>query len=259
MVQLVHCIGSSSAVLSLRLIVGNFRELHHNGMGKENARRIAATRSSVERLAAIDDLTACMAHFTLAQRRHIYMLYKEALFEGGRSGEAANGRDSFVLESGVSAVRSRGNPNHVNTAAITRNMTGPGQNPSRAKKLRRVGCRLDVLVNKFGRGVLGLLDKKLTYEMILKVTDQVFIEFVAVIDRFEGDQIRLISERACPIVDMLFDDGERNYANVFQLENLEDDLTINQASRCSLTLAMMLLPQPEVDDNMDTNKSLSSD
>ncbi|TKA83392.1 hypothetical protein B0A55_01001 [Friedmanniomyces simplex] len=259
MVQLIQCIGSSSAVLSLRIIVGNFRVLLQNGMGKENARRIATTRSTVERLAAIDDLTACMAHFTLAQRMHIYMLYKEALFEGNQNGEAANGRDSFVLESGVSTVRSRGNPNHVKTAAITRNMTVQGQNLSRAKKLRRVGCRLDVLVNKFGRGVLGLLDEKLTYEMILKVTDQVFIEFVAVIDRFEGDQIRLISERACPIVDMLFDDGEKNHATVFQLENLEDDLTIHQASRCSLTLAMMLLPQPEVDGNMDTNKSLSSD
>lgn len=160
MAQLVQCIGSSSAVLSLRLIVGNFRVLLHKGMGKENARRIAATRSTVERLAAIDDLTACMAHYTLAQRMHIYMLYKEALFEGNQSGEAANGRDSFVLESGVSTVRSRGNPNHVNTAAITRVMTGPGQNPSRAKKLRRVGCRLDVLVNKFGRGVLGLLGRE---------------------------------------------------------------------------------------------------
>ncbi|KAK0247025.1 hypothetical protein LTS09_017831 [Friedmanniomyces endolithicus] len=245
MAQLVQCIGSSSAVLSLRLIVGNFRVLLHKGMGKENARRIAATRSTVERLAAIDDLTACMAHYTLAQRMHIYMLYKEALFEGNQSGEAANGRDSFVLESGVSTVRSRGNPNHVNTAAITRVMTGPGQNPSRAKKLRRVGCRLDVLVNKFGRGVLGLLGREADLR-------NVFIESVAVIDRFEVDQIRLISERACPIVDMLFDDGERNHATVFQLENLEDDLTIHQASRCSLTLAMMLLPQPEVDGNMDT-------
>ncbi|KAK1808395.1 hypothetical protein LTR12_017244 [Friedmanniomyces endolithicus] len=245
MAQLVQCIGSSSAVLSLRLIVGNFRVLLHKGMGKENARRIAATRSTVERLAAIDDLTACMAHYTLAQRMHIYMLYKEALFEGNQSGEAANGRDSFVLESGVSTVRSRGNPNHVNTAAITRVMTGPGQNPSRAKKLRRVGCRLDVLVNKFGRGVLGLLGREADLR-------NVFIESVAVIDRFEVDQILLISERACPIVDMLFDDGERNHATVFQLENLEDDLTIHQASRCSLTLAMMLLPQPEVDGNMDT-------
>ncbi|KAK6375955.1 hypothetical protein LTR81_027871 [Elasticomyces elasticus] len=251
MVRFVLCIGSSSAVLPLRLVVGNFRELHHYGMGKANATRIAATRSSIELLAAIDDLSACMAHFTLAQRMHIYMLYKEALSEGGQSGEATNGRESFILESGASAVRSRGNPNHVKTAAITRNMTGPGQSISRAKKLRRVGCRLDVLVNNFGRGILALLDENLTYEMILKVTDRVFIEFVAVIDRFEGDQIRLISQRACPIVDMLFDDGERDHATVFHLENLEDDLTINRASRCSLDLAMMLLPQPQMDGNMD--------
>ncbi|KAK3117442.1 hypothetical protein LTR53_001207 [Teratosphaeriaceae sp. CCFEE 6253] len=214
LVQLIQCIGSSSAVLSLRLIVGNFRQLRFNGMGKENAMRIATTRSSADRLAAIDDLSACMAHFTLAQRMHIYMLYKEARSEGGRSGEPVNGRDPFVLESGVSYVRSPGNPNHLETAAITRNMTAPGQSPNRAKKLRRVGHRLDVLVAKFGRGMLALLDEKLTHEMILKVTDQVFLDFAAVIDSFEGDRIRLISERASPIVDMLFDDGDKNHATV---------------------------------------------
>lgn len=145
--------------------MGNFRELHLNGMGKANAMRIATIRPNAERLAAIDDLSACMAHFTLAQRMHIYMLYKEALFEGGQGGKAANGRDPFILESGVTSVRSRGNPNHLQTAAITRSMTAPGRNPARAKQLRRVGRRLDVLVEKFGRGVLALLDEKLTHEM----------------------------------------------------------------------------------------------
>lgn len=90
-----------------------------------------------------------------------------------------------------------------------------------------------------------------THRRILKVTDQVFVDFVAVIDRFEGDRIRLISERACPIVDMLFDDGDETDTTVFQLENLEVDLTISQASRCSLTLAMMLLPQGGMVSNMD--------
>ena len=165
LVQFIQCIGSSSAVLSLRLIVRNFRELQRNSMGKEHAMRIAATRSSAERLAAIDDLSACMAHFTLAQRMHIYMLYKEALNEEGLNGEAANNRNAFVLESGVSSVRSPGNPGYLQRAAISRNMTVPGQKPSRAKRLRRVGCRLDVLVQKFERGVLALLDEKLTHEM----------------------------------------------------------------------------------------------
>ena len=165
LLQFIQCIGSRAAVLSLGLVVGNFRALHNNGIGKQNAMRIAATRSSAERLAAIDDLSACMAHFTLAQRMHIYMLYKEALAQGGLSSEAANDRDPFVLESGVSSVRSRGNPNHLQTAAISRNMTKAGQSPARAKTLRRVGRRLDMLVENFGRGVLALLDEKLTHDM----------------------------------------------------------------------------------------------
>ena len=127
--------------------------------------RIAATRSSAERLAAIDDLSACMVHFTLAQRMHIYMLCKEALAQGGLSSEGANDRDPFVLESGVSSVRSRGNPNHLQTVAISKNMTKAGQSPARAKTLRRVGRRLDMLVENFGPGVLAQLDEKLTHDM----------------------------------------------------------------------------------------------
>jgi len=80
-------------VLSLRLIVSNLRELYLNGMGRENATRIAATRSSAERLVAIDDLSAYMAHFTLTQRIHIYILNKEGLVERALSGETINGRD----------------------------------------------------------------------------------------------------------------------------------------------------------------------
>ncbi|KAK3614092.1 hypothetical protein LTR22_027895, partial [Elasticomyces elasticus] len=134
-----------------------------------------------------------------------------------------NDHHPFILESGVSSVRSPGNPNHLQTAAITHNMTAPGQCPIRAKKLWRVGRRLYVLVVKFGRGVLALLTEKLTTETILEVTDQVFVSFVKVIDRFEGHRIRSVSERASPIVDMLFDDGVKEYATIFRLENVDDE------------------------------------
>ncbi|KAK5691015.1 hypothetical protein LTR17_025752 [Elasticomyces elasticus] len=199
---------------------GRFRQLRLHSIGKGNAVHIAVTRSSAEHLAAIDDLSACMTHLTLAQRMHIYMLYKEAVPGGGEIGEAMKDYDPFILQSGVSSVRSPGNPNHLLAAAITRNMTASGQSPTSAKKLWHVGRRLYVLVAKFGRGVLALLTEKLTTETIPKVTDQVFVNFAEVIDRFEDHRIRFVSECASPIVVMLFDDGDKNYATMFRLENI---------------------------------------
>ncbi|KAK3613923.1 hypothetical protein LTR56_027595, partial [Elasticomyces elasticus] len=51
----------------------------------------------------------------------------------------------------------------------------------------------------------------------------VFVNFAEVIDRFEGHRIRFVSECASPIVDMLFDDGDKNYATIFRLENVDDE------------------------------------
>ncbi|KAK5704606.1 hypothetical protein LTR17_021736 [Elasticomyces elasticus] len=87
LVRFVQCIGSSSAVFSLRLVVSNFRGLHVNQSGKQSATRIATPRSCAERIAAIDDLSACMSHYALARRMHIYMLYKEALEQAGQSAD----------------------------------------------------------------------------------------------------------------------------------------------------------------------------
>ncbi|KAK5105871.1 hypothetical protein LTR62_001958 [Meristemomyces frigidus] len=242
LLRLVQCIGSGLAVLSLQLIVKNFRDLQHNNIGKCNATRIAIPRSCAERLAAIDDLSACMAHFLLAQRMHIYMLYKEAVAEVCLPDERLDMDYRFFAERDVTPPRSRGNPKFLGTAAVTRKMMASGQSPTRAKKLRRVGRRLDVLVARFGSGVLAILDEKLTHDMILKMTDSVFDELVSVIDRFEGEQVRTLSERACPIVNMLFKESTECDGTIYRFERDDNDLEIIQASRCSQTLTNMLSP-----------------
>lgn len=165
LIRSIQCIGSSAALLSLRLVIANFRELEAGRMGKESAWRIAAPRPSVERLAAIDDLSACMAHFTLVQRMHIYMLYKDASVDIASTSDIFQGHGAFVLESGMSALRPRGNPRNRHAAAISRNIIAPGRSMARVKRMRRLGHRLNMLVEKFGRGVLALLDEKLTHEM----------------------------------------------------------------------------------------------
>ena len=146
-------------------VVSNFRKLQHNDVGKENARRIGAKRTAAQRLAAIDDLAACMAHFTVAQRMHIYMLYEEAVIEESRRGAFRTEGDPFVIESGLPAVRPRGNPNNRKPAGVGRSMAADGQSETRAKRMRRVGCRLSMLVRKFGRGILALLDEGLSQNM----------------------------------------------------------------------------------------------
>ncbi|KAK5711677.1 hypothetical protein LTR17_018258 [Elasticomyces elasticus] len=247
LVRFVQCIGSSSAVFSLRLVVSNFRGLHINQSGKLSATRIATSRSCAERIAAIDDLSACMSHYALARRMHIYMLYKEALEQTGQSADITMRHDPFILESGNSPPRGRGNPLNNRRAAVTRSMMAPGQSPGRVGRLRRLGQRLDILVSTFGRGILGLLDENLSPEMIMKVSDAEFDAFVEAVDRFEGDRVRSISERSLLIVNMLFDDCEDDAIMTFRMESFHDDSIITQESRCSPGLAAMLLPYAETD------------
>ncbi|KAK0246715.1 hypothetical protein LTS09_018147 [Friedmanniomyces endolithicus] len=247
LVRFVQCIGSSSAVFSLRLTVSNFRGLHVSQSGKQNATRIATPRSCAERMAAIDDLSACMSHYALARRMHIYMLYKEALEQTGQSVETTMRHDPFVPESGNSPPRGRGNPVNIHRAAVTRNMMAPGQSFGRVGKLRRLGQRLDILVRTFGRGILGLLDENLSPEMIMKVSEAAFDAFVEAVDRFDGDRIRYISERSVLIVNMLFDDCDDGATTTFRMESFHDYSVIMQESRCSPGLAAMLLPYAEND------------
>ncbi|KAK4905605.1 hypothetical protein LTR49_025116 [Elasticomyces elasticus] len=230
LLRVVQCIGSSSAVFSLRLVVSNFRGLHVNQSGKQNATRIAAPRSCAERMAAIDDLSACMSHYALARRMHIYMLYKEALEQTGQCVDITMRRDPFILESGNSPPRGRGNPLNKRRAAVTRNMMVPGQSSGRVGKLRRLGQRLDILVRTSGRGIYGLLDENLSPEMIMKVSDAEFDAFVETVDRFEGDRIRYISERSLLIVNMLFDDCDNGATTTFRIESLHYDSVIIQES-----------------------------
>lgn len=90
------------------------------------------------------------------------------------------------------------------------------------------------------------------YRRLLKVTDQVFTDFVALVHEYEGDRIRFISERASLIVDMLFHDGENVNAPKLHIEDVEDDDSILEKPRCSLALAEMLLPQDPVHHNACT-------
>ncbi|KAK4551134.1 hypothetical protein LTR86_011306, partial [Recurvomyces mirabilis] len=153
--------------------------------------------------------------------------------------------DRFLVGSGITAPRARGNLNYLETAAVARRMMVPDQSPNRAKKLWRVGRRLDMLITKFGIGILTILDEKLTHDMVLKVTDSVFDELVSIIDRFEGEQIRRLSERTYPIMDILFEESTEYDGTTFRFERDDNDLEIIQAIRCSQTLDEMLSPEVE--------------
>ncbi|KAG8630517.1 hypothetical protein KVT40_002136 [Elsinoe batatas] len=245
LLRIVQSIGSTSTALSLRFIVNNFRNF--TGLDKDSARRIGIARTSTERLAAIDDLTACMAHFSLARRMHIYMLFKEAVASESLRDGFPDAQDPFIVESGTPSILPRGNPTYRQSATIAQSMMLPGRSLAGAKRLRRVGQRLDMLVQRFDPGVLALLDENLSHEAILKVPDQIFDEFLTIIDHFEGDRIRLISKLAYPVVNMLLqDDDDSIFIPTLRLERLPDYITSDEVPRCSLAFAKLLLPQTEL-------------
>ena len=122
--------------------------------------------SSAKRVEAIEHLDQTVAYLGLLKRCHILHLFRDHRSPGQRT------NDGFITTSADSmnsATARLGNPLHRAEAESTRAMmrevypdlqedTAEGRKRnSFVKRLRKLGQRLDLLVSKFGLGILGLL------------------------------------------------------------------------------------------------------
>lgn len=122
-----------------------------------------------QRLEAIHRLDIHMAHIRIARWLHIHKLY-ETLATGVGGGDV----DDFVIVTnadqgqilqGYSTPSRRGNPRNIEKATITRQMgrcasgtaSGSGNHSTANRYLTRfrgIGKRLQLLINRWGLGVL---------------------------------------------------------------------------------------------------------
>ncbi|KAK1811763.1 hypothetical protein LTR12_013860 [Friedmanniomyces endolithicus] len=168
-------IGDCSAMITLQQALANIRAPIDSG-----SVYVRQDMPPEQRLEAIMRLDLCMAHLRLARRLHIYKLYEHL------AGQVPGGdTDGFILLSNLDlglnmsescVAAPRGNPRNRRQANITTLMTdhvyadnssGGDRRKSRSymKRLRRLGQRLQLLVHRWGLGILCLLGAGFTDDL----------------------------------------------------------------------------------------------
>ena len=154
-------IGSCESLVVLKEILRAYRDPSSGSL--ETARDV----SNVKRLETIRSLSGNAAFFNLLKKCHIHRLFSD------NKDSLCNPTDNFIISTAKSVTtRSRGetgNPRNSAEANITKSIMRevyPGVHSDSADyqlkyrevtELRRTGRRLDMLVSRFGLGILGLL------------------------------------------------------------------------------------------------------
>ncbi|KAI9832290.1 MAG: hypothetical protein M1819_004468 [Sarea resinae] len=204
--------------------------------------------SNVERLKAIGRLDKGIAYSGLLRRYHVLQLYRDS------RGSSSRVVDGFVMDTNDiisrTAKRSNGNPLNNSHAEITKSLMQEvhpelqggtsvyEQKYRKIKGLQKLGQRLDLLTTRFGDGIIGLLPPNtnlvsgsLAYVLadntISPLPDNIFTEFIKLLDQCQGDMLRKFSDAARVILDYIFYgqvDGPRH----FPIEQIERAQIENQ-------------------------------
>ena len=134
---------------------------------------IGRNMSHEQRIEAIYRLDLCMAHTRLARWLHIYKLCDDLSREAG--GKDADGfvvlTNADLEQNSSRPLAQRGNPRYLEQSIMTRrmmdyaNVNNNETTQNSMKRLRRIGQRLQLLVLRWGLGVLSLLDTTFTDEL----------------------------------------------------------------------------------------------
>ncbi|KAF7945587.1 hypothetical protein EAE96_010354 [Botrytis aclada] len=219
---LYFAIGSPESLVALQEVFKVQRRTIAGRMPREGY-----NLSPAERVKVIECITPNIAYHVLRKRCHIYQLFIDSN-KGSRKTS-----DGFVIDTVQSiTTQSRhqtGNPNNLENSRISELILKelyPTLEPSsegyREKKrfvgnLRRLGGRFDLMVRKFGYGILALLQLPIeelagepilviTDELILSISDSKFNSFLLCLDDLQGKYLRRISNAISQAVTALFHD-----------------------------------------------------
>ena len=177
---LYFAIGSPESLVALQEVFKVQRRTIAGKMPREGY-----NLSPAERVKVIECITPNIAYHILRKRCHIYQLFIDSNKESRKSS------DGFVIDTVQSmTTQSRhqtGNPNNLENSRISELILKelyPTLEPSSegykekkrfVRNLRRLGGRFDLMVRKFGYGILALLQlpiEELAGEPILVITDE---------------------------------------------------------------------------------------
>ncbi|KAF5876301.1 putative ribonuclease iii protein [Botrytis fragariae] len=217
---LYFAIGSPESLVALQEVFKVQRRTIAGKMPREGY-----NLSLAERVKVIECITPNIAYHVLRKRCHIYQLFVDSN-KGSRKTI-----DGFVVDTVQSLTtqprHQTGNPNNLENSRISELILKelyPTLEPSsegyKEKKrfvgnLRRLGGRFDLMVRKFGYGILALLQLPIeelageptlviTDELILSISDLKFNSFLLCLDDLQGEYLRGISNAISQAVTALF-------------------------------------------------------
>jgi hypothetical protein len=180
---LFFAIASSESLVALRYIIQVYRRPLESSLF-QGGRNIP----QAERLKVIGMLDKNIAYFSLLKRCHIHQLY----IDGSRSSRKTG--DGFVNDTAQSIQTLQspksGNPSHLEDAQASKSMMKEvypelKQESAEYKKkyrtitdLRKLGQRLNLLVDRFGYGIIGLLPLAVdvsAVDPILNISDRLYV------------------------------------------------------------------------------------
>ncbi|PWY93090.1 hypothetical protein BO94DRAFT_615907 [Aspergillus sclerotioniger CBS 115572] len=203
LLPLIITIASPSAILSLRGMIRNAR-----AQPSFHSYRLQDGLSQANRFMLIEKLEDSASTIGLMRWYHIWELFRHC---GGPNTVSSSGYANITPATFFMGQKYLGNPVHHDDAKISESMMKdifPDIEPSseeykkhmrRIKRLRKLGQRLHALIEKFGKGVLGLLvgqtssgglDIPVSDTMLLKPIDKAFSSFISLLEASQGDSLR---------------------------------------------------------------------
>ncbi|KAF5871137.1 putative ribonuclease iii protein [Botrytis fragariae] len=219
--MLYFAIGSGESLVSLRSLLKIRRR---SVAGKSPMETNSLT--IVERMKQVEHLNTKIAYNVFERRYHIYHLYTESRSLHNKTSDGfVNTTSQSILTNSASRM---GNPLNLDESQVTKKMLNllhpnldPGTTEYQKKlrnisKIRKLGERFEILVRKFGYGIIGLLPlpvddiatESAVYtsdSLVSSSNDTVFLSFVQCLDQLKGKILRDISSAVCPIVTVLFE------------------------------------------------------
>ncbi|RAK98155.1 uncharacterized protein BO80DRAFT_480584 [Aspergillus ibericus CBS 121593] len=239
LLPLLITMGSPDAIVSLRGMICNIR-----AQPSCHSCRLQDGLSPARRYSLIEQLEHSASTMQLMKWYHIYELFREC---GGPDTVSSSGYANSTPASFPIGQKCLGNPVHHGDANVSKTMMKdifPDMDPStdeykkqfrRIQKLRKLGQRLHALIDKFGKGILGLMvgrsssggfDIPVSDTMLFKPTEGAFACFISLLESSQGDSLRAFGDAVWGVLrPALF--GTLS-GDVFDIERLDPEYILRQ-------------------------------
>ncbi|PYI08411.1 hypothetical protein BO78DRAFT_441898 [Aspergillus sclerotiicarbonarius CBS 121057] len=241
LLPLLITIGSPDVILSLRGMICNAR-----AQPSFHSCRLQDGLSQAKRYTLIERLEHSASTIQLMRWYHIYELFRDC---GGPNTVSSSGYANSTPASFLMGQKCLGNPVHHSDARVSKTMMKDifpdidhnteeyRRQFRKIKRVRKLGQRLHTLIEKFGKGVLGLMvgqnssgdfDILVSDTTLFNLTGGAFARFISLLESSQGESLRNFGQAVWGVLEpVLF--GMLSEGTVFHIEMVNTEDILRQA------------------------------